>query len=347
MALLANHELFPRDVDALADAHAECAADLASGLRNVGEAFAIHFGEPATNAALCALLVDFSYPTERRAELRACFGSVGWRTFLAEFVGVGREIDTVESTQFFWDSLAYAGQGLAPGERPDSRPSLSDRKKRIQALLGLAEKARTNTPSIYRDRYDYVWKGVAARAALDSDAHVPIEGLQLLPGVSIAAVRNAISSGTLHPNEDGDVPCKEAKAWLTRRRAFQPSRWKDLADNQWPFDPTKAATPDDKGMVLVPQSADGEPFVPKFVVRNSLSTAGISITVGAKGKEVQYNEFYEALAALAKMEVARWRRRNSVGNWGIVRARGAWIAINKADIDRQLSGTPPALAEVL
>ena len=64
----------------------------------------------------------------------------------------------------------------------------------------------------------------------------------------------------------------------------------------------------------------------------------ISITIGAKGEEVQHRDFYEeALTALAKMDVARWRRRNSAGNWGIVRARGAWVAVSKAEIDRQIA----------
>ena len=130
---------------------------------------------------------------------------------------------------------------------------------------------------------------------------------------------------------------EEARAWVARRREFCPSRWKNLADDQWPFDPSKVVIPDDKGMIRVPQSAEGEAFVPDLVVRQARGASAISVTIGAKGEEVQHHDFYKALTALAKMDVARWRRRNGVGNWGIVRARGAWVAVSKAEIDRQLA----------
>jgi hypothetical protein len=332
-------EVLPRDAEALADAHAESAAALAFGLQGIGEALDLHFGEARTRAAFRALLVDAPSPRKHQADLQTGFDKLGWRTFLAEMVGVGREVDTLEHTKFIRDALAYAGQGLAPSERPDVPSSVTDRRKRIQALVDDVRKVRRFGHLIYGQRYDFVWKAVAARAALDSDAPVPIDGLQLLPGVSVAAVRNAISAGDLHLDEDEtNIPYDEAKSWLARRRAFQPSRWKDLTDDQWPFDPTKATAPDERGMILIPQSADGVLFLPKHVVRGSPRGSGVSITIGPKGDEVQYDDFYEALAALAKADVARWRRRNSVGNWGIVRARGAWVAFQTAEIDRQLAG---------
>ena len=163
-----------------------------------------------------------------------------------------------------------------------------------------------------------------------------LEGLQLLSGLSLVGVRNAVSVGDLHPDKDQNVCVEEARNWLARRREFCPSRWRNLADDQWPFDPDEAVTPDEKGMIWVPR-ARGEAFVPDLVVRTARRAPGISITIGAKGEEVQHRDFYEALTALAKMDVARWRRRNSAGNWGIVRARGAWVAVSKAEVDRQIA----------
>lgn len=43
-------------------------------------------------------------------------------------------------------------------------------------------------------------------------------------------------------------------------------------------------------------------------------------TVGEKGKERQFKDYEEALAFLREMAVAKWRRPNSTGHWGIVRA---------------------------
>lgn len=43
-------------------------------------------------------------------------------------------------------------------------------------------------------------------------------------------------------------------------------------------------------------------------------------TVGEKGRERQFRDYEDALAFLREMEVAKWRRPNSNGHWGIVRA---------------------------
>jgi hypothetical protein len=41
-------------------------------------------------------------------------------------------------------------------------------------------------------------------------------------------------------------------------------------------------------------------------------------TVGEKGDEQRLDSFGEALQALGRMVVPRWRRPNPKGNWGIV-----------------------------
>lgn len=74
-------------------------------------------------------------------------------------------------------------------------------------------------------------------------------------------------------------------------------------------------------VVLVPIAADNSHFGP-HLARNG------RYTVGAKGAEVQYDDFDAALMALRKMDKPRWRRPNDVGNWGIVSGRD-WIHIEK------------------
>lgn len=66
-------------------------------------------------------------------------------------------------------------------------------------------------------------------------------------------------------------------------------------------------------VTLVPYAADGSHFGPH------LKRAG-KFTVGDKDDEVQFEDFDEALAYLRRMGVAKWRRPNASGNWGIVSA---------------------------
>lgn len=66
-------------------------------------------------------------------------------------------------------------------------------------------------------------------------------------------------------------------------------------------------------VTLVPYAADGSHF------GSHLKRAG-KFTVGDKDDEVQFEDFDEALAYLRRMGVAKWRRPNAAGNWGIVSA---------------------------
>ncbi|MBC9176125.1 hypothetical protein [Pseudoroseomonas ludipueritiae] len=326
---------FPRDNDGLAVLHEAIASDLESGLLRLGEALALTFGETATQGALRALLSEAWKPAARKQELLALFDRLGWRGFLAD--QFGEAIDSIELTQPWRDGAEYAGQGLAAHEPRDRPPSLEDREARVKALAARGATALRCAPALFSDTHLFIWEGVAARAALDFGKPVSLEGLRLLSGVTPAAIRNATSTGELRPDEAGEITAEAARAWLARRREFCPSRWTNLADRQWPFDPAAAVEPDDEGMIRVPQDAEGTPFLPQHVVRSARGGTGLSVTIGAKGAEEQHQDFYEALRGLTKMEVARWRRRNSVGNWGIVRARGAWVAVSKAEIDRQLA----------
>jgi transcriptional regulator with XRE-family HTH domain len=66
-------------------------------------------------------------------------------------------------------------------------------------------------------------------------------------------------------------------------------------------------------VTLVPYASDGSHFGP------NLKRSG-KFTVGDKDDEVQFEDFDEALAYLRRMGVAKWRRPNAAGNWGIVSA---------------------------
>lgn len=63
----------------------------------------------------------------------------------------------------------------------------------------------------------------------------------------------------------------------------------------------------------VPYASDGSCFGPHLL------RAG-KFTVGDKDDEVLFEEYEEALAYLRRMGVAKWRRPNVSGKWGIVSA---------------------------
>ncbi len=66
-------------------------------------------------------------------------------------------------------------------------------------------------------------------------------------------------------------------------------------------------------VLLVPYAADGTCFA------STLQRAD-KFTVGDKDDEVQFESFDEALGYLRRMGVAKWRRPNAAGSWGIVSA---------------------------
>jgi len=65
--------------------------------------------------------------------------------------------------------------------------------------------------------------------------------------------------------------------------------------------------------LFVPYASDGSCFNP------SLKRAG-KYTIGDKEDEVTFADFEDALEYLRQMGVAKWRRPNPNGNWGIVTA---------------------------
>lgn len=80
------------------------------------------------------------------------------------------------------------------------------------------------------------------------------------------------------------------------------------------------ALPNAAGL-YVPVASDGSYFNPSL----RRPRTG-NFTVGEKGCELSFEHFDEALNYLRSMSVAKWRRPNAVGNWGIVSAV-RWAAL--------------------
>ena len=64
----------------------------------------------------------------------------------------------------------------------------------------------------------------------------------------------------------------------------------------------------------IPEAKDGTRFTQDKCSKNGV------FTVGSKGSEKKFRNYIDALAYLRTMPVAKWRRPNSNGNWGIVSA---------------------------
>lgn len=88
--------------------------------------------------------------------------------------------------------------------------------------------------------------------------------------------------------------------------------FRNEADQDSPAKPSSEC--DIQGGILLPVARDGTIFCPETCSRNG------TYTVGDKGDEQRFSNFSEALAYLKDMPVARWRRPNEKGNWGIVSA---------------------------
>lgn len=334
MPLLISME-FPRIDADLSIWHETVSSTFADGFTKLAESLALIFGESATHACLRTLLVESSYSSATRDFRRKSFDDMGWREYLKVCMD-DSPIDSADLTQFCRAAAEYALLGLAPDEHHASA-SLANREARVRALIDKSGNALKFSGPLFDHQIDQVWKAVEARAAIDFGGRVTVDGLVLLSGLTLAIVRNAVSMGALRPDADGCVTSDEALAWLARRREFRPSRWLNLSDAQESFDPKTVSIPDSAGNISVPQAGNGDIFEPIKVTRVARGKALLSITIGAKDEEVRYGDFYEALQALATMKVARWRRPNDAGNWGIVRARGNWVAVSKADIDRQIA----------
>lgn len=156
-----------------------------------------------------------------------------------------------------------------------------------------------------------------SRYAIDTgEGEVDLQSLALFGGVTEGRIRNILSSGYGSLEKVGQrVTAASAAAWLKGRKEFFVSIW------QQPEVPSPDFSDE---VVFVPVAADGSHFHP------GLARVG-KFMIGAKGEEVSYPSFNEALSALQKMATPRWRRPNEAGNWGIVSGRD-WKRIERRQL---------------
>jgi hypothetical protein len=232
-------------------------------------------------------------------------------------------------SQKFTSAFAFAHYGLNP---VDGVPP-SERESEIGNLITSLRQFLSAVPDGWASLTDIENCILAAEARFAIDTGKPVTANQLaaLAGMQIKSFKNLLmpSSGSgLRESADGTIPAESALRWLLSRSSFKSSLWREAQATSDAVSEAEAELDDD--IVFVPVDNEGNWFDP-IVCRR----AG-TYTVGAKGHEVHVSDYREAVALLAKMKIPRWRRPNSKGHWGIVRARDErWM--RRTVSDRNLS----------
>lgn len=240
----------------------------------------------------------------------------------AEFVALATGLPVAEpiavkelSAAALFNSLAYYG---LYGDVMD-RAEIQDIEGHLDGHLGLAKTLKEKAPSRCDDR-------VVSKIITVADGRRSIErksglieplALAILGGISEGRIRNLMSGTSAEIRSvDGKIPAPEAERWLQGRAAFWPSIWSE--------DPLLEEE-NEMTAVRVPQASDGTVFHPGLRRRSGYM-------IGEKGQEFTIENYDAALRALSDMDVPRWRRPNSQGNWGIVKASG-WTVLTRQDLN--------------
>lgn len=150
-----------------------------------------------------------------------------------------------------------------------------------------------------------------ARWNLDHGLGLDAEGLSMLGGVKLSRIRNMMSGNSpeLPRDTQGLLANEAVKAWLEKRDCFLPTLVRKIDDDDVTYeDELVHITP-----IFLPVARDGSMFTP------DTARSG-TYRVGDKGSEKGFEDFQAALSYLQSMPVAKWRRPNAEGNWGIVSA---------------------------
>lgn len=146
-----------------------------------------------------------------------------------------------------------------------------------------------------------------ARLKVDTGERLTLADIALLLDVREATVVTNAHRKNFPTVEDDNrryAEPSEVLPWMLKQ-GYRPTR------RPGPDSARVEPASEDGGIVFVPVARDGTWFGPQC-------RSGGRFTIGAKGEEVKYTDYFEALDALAKMSTPRWRRPNQQGNFGIV-----------------------------
>jgi hypothetical protein len=181
-----------------------------------------------------------------------------------------------------------------------------------------------------------------ARLAVDEGRlDAPAAGLAWLGRASPKTILNMLSKRQLRSGASGTVEASSARSWLGQRD-WPRSCWREAIEVissglAAPFQeiddrerlPESANTPNEPDdWVFVPRATDGSLFTP-----NLKRTHGW--TVGPRGNERPFGDFWRALAFLVHSARPCWRRPNDLGAHNLVVGKD-WVRLSRAELDLQL-----------
>ncbi len=207
------------------------------------------------------------------------------------------------------DEIGFATRQSWVAQLPDhldqwrQRVHLDQECKNIEKVINLALSRHTMDSGMSLESNTSMENSV--------EGQVDIGSLSIFGGISEGRIRNMLSKGESCLERAGKgVTASSAAEWLKGRKEYYPSIWEQPDD----VTPTMPSIDFADEVVFVPVANDNSYFHPRLA-------RGGQFTIGAKGEEVQYGTYEEALAELQKMATPRWRRPNGAGNWGIVSGR--------------------------
>lgn len=266
-----------------------------------------------------------------------------WRTYWANLDAFSSTAwpDLLERTH---DLHAFAYYGILPGWNNEAADPdadvfadvpryIGDTLDRLARFVALFPKERAARDLSHVDRTCLAAQG---RLKIDSNVPLTVHELAALTGVSTKRLQNAIYAKTEDapiPDKNGLIPVASASRWLDARD-YTPSIWREFVDARaWNAGSANATgnapvvTPGDgEDFLFVPEARDGTLFSPKHCAK-----AGGGYTIGRKGEELHFDDYDDALAALAKMPRPYWRRSNYAGNFGIVVAE-RWRRLTRREL---------------
>lgn len=169
-----------------------------------------------------------------------------------------------------------------------------------------------------------------ARLKVDEGERLTMADIALLLDVKEPTVVTNAHRKNFASVEDGNRRYAEpadALPWMIKQGYLPTRRSSGEAAPAAAEAPADAKAGDD--LLFVPVARDGTWFSPEC-------RSGGRYTVGAKGEEVKFTDYFEALAALVKMPTPRWRRPNANGIPGIV-AGVRFDRVSRAELERALA----------
>ena len=168
-----------------------------------------------------------------------------------------------------------------------------------------------------------------ARLKVDQGERLTMADIALLLDVKEATVVTNAHRKNFASVEDGNRRYAEpadALPWMVKQ-GYVPTRLPSAAAPTPESTHSGAKEADD--LMFVPVARDGTWFSPEC-------RSGGRYTIGAKGEEVKFTDYFEALDTLVKMPTPRWRRANAESNHGIV-SGVRFDRIRRADIEAALA----------